>query len=75
MKIKVKCFATLAKFGPQNDEPLEVTKDITVSELMKQINLKKEDVKIVFVNGVIVKLSKVLKEGDRVGFFPAVGGG
>ena len=42
---------------------------------MKKIDLDENLVKIIFVNGKIVSLNTKLCQDDRVGFFPAVGGG
>lgn len=44
-------------------------------ELARKIGLPIEDVKITMLNGRRVELNTPVKDGDRVAFFPAVGGG
>lgn len=77
MEINIKCFATLSSFQPKNSENFFIEEDIDIIDLIEKLGLNAEDIKIVFINGRIVKLNKntKLKNGDRVGFFPAVGGG
>lgn len=75
MKISVKCFATLAKHDPEHPDAFEVPEDATVGGVMEMLGLAEEDVKIMFVNGKHENPQTALAEGDRVGLFPAVGGG
>ncbi len=75
MKITVKCFATLAQYAPSEQGHLEVEAGTTISELIAILGLPVEDVKIIFLNGAHAIADTVLSSGDRVGFFPAVGGG
>lgn len=75
MKIAVKCFATLAEFAPEGAESFEVSEGLTVGGLIALLGIGPEEVKIMFVNGTHETPEKVLAEGDRVGLFPAIGGG
>ena len=46
----------------------------TVEDLMKQANIDKKKVKIVFVNSRIVDTNTALSDGDQVGLAPSTGG-
>jgi adenylyltransferase/sulfurtransferase len=70
---------TLRNLVP-NYEPvkgLEVTlpDKATAKDLAESLNLPLSEIKIVMLNGRRVGLEAVLADGDRVGLFPAVGGG
>jgi sulfur carrier protein ThiS len=74
MEIEVQCFATLAGHTPPGRR-MELSAGVTLGELLPMLGLAEEDVKIVFVNGKHVALDAEVSAGDRVGIFPAVGGG
>jgi hypothetical protein len=50
-------------------------KDMTVAELCEQLNIPKEGIKIIIVDGINKSLAHVLTGVERVGLFPAIGGG
>ena len=74
MQIEIKCFATLADFTPEGGV-MDVKDSATIRDVMEVLGVKEEDVKIMFINGKHESFESVLKEGDRLGLFPAVGGG
>lgn len=74
MRIAVKCFASLADHTPQGGE-MDIPDDAAVGEVMRILDIASADVKIIFVNGVHAEPESPLKEGDRLGLIPAVGGG
>lgn len=74
MRIEVHCFATLAPKAPKGNF-LEVPQATRVEDVMHQLGLSPDDVKLIFVNGVHHQGQTVLHENDRVAFVPAVGGG
>ena len=77
MKISLKCFAKLSTENVcdfRDGDDREVTAGETVRSLIKRLGFPLEDIKIVFVNGKIVDLDTVLKDGDRLGLSPATGG-
>ncbi len=47
----------------------------TIEKLMTDLDVKKELVKLIFINGKQENINYQLKNGDRVGIFPPVGGG
>ncbi|WP_457571244.1 MoaD/ThiS family protein [Desulfovulcanus sp.] len=72
--IEVKCFATLAEYTPPEGQ-MDLSAGQDVAQLIKKLGIPEEEVKIVFVNGKKASLDTKLKDKDRVGIFPAVGGG
>jgi sulfur carrier protein ThiS len=74
MNIEVKCFATLARRTPEGGS-LEIEAGATPADVMARLGIDPDEVKIIFVNGVHAKADSPLKDGDRLGLFPPVGGG
>lgn len=74
MQIEIKCFATLSDFTPEGGVR-DVKDGATIGEVIDVLGIDVADVKIMFINGKHESLESVLKEGDRLGLFPAVGGG
>jgi molybdopterin converting factor small subunit len=79
MKIELRLYASLAAFMPEkktgNAWMLEVREGTTVQDLVQQLKVPKKEIKVIFLNGIHAKDGDILKEGDRVGIFPAVAGG
>lgn len=75
MNIQINCYATLARFKPDNANAYPVTQGETVGDVMARLGVAQEDVKLIFLNGVKAEPDAALSDGDRVGLFPAVGGG
>lgn len=74
MLLEVKCFATLARFQPRRED-IPLGPNPTVRDLIGYLGMPESEVKISFVNGVHAGPDHELHDGDRVGLFPAVGGG
>jgi sulfur carrier protein ThiS len=72
--IDLKCFATISKYQPENGR-VETEPGETVAQVMERLGIPGDEVHIVFVNGMSSPPGTPLKDGDRVGLFPAVGGG
>ena len=75
MHITIKCFATLSRFSPPGAEEYPVAAGETVSSVVARLGIPPDDLKLVFVNGTHAALETPLAQGDRLGLFPAVGGG
>jgi len=75
MRIELKCFATLTKFQPEGAEAYELADGSSVVQLIRALGIDPAEVKIVFVNGRHAAPEAPIQDGDRVGLFPAVGGG
>jgi len=74
MKIKVKLFATLRKerFDEKN---FEIDSGSDIEYLLKKIQLKKDEIAIIFINGKHADLNTIINDGDDIALFPPIGGG
>jgi molybdopterin converting factor small subunit len=80
MKLRVKLFATLARYAPTpglSGTPfeMEMPEGANLGDLVLKLRLPVKEVKICFVNGRVQELPFLLTEGDECGIFPPVGGG
>ncbi len=86
MKITVKCFATLADRQPSGAPGAPGAtgatgataydfSGTTLAQLLDELSISRDEVALLFVNNLHSKPDRELKEGDRVGIFPPVGGG
>lgn len=75
MPIALKCYATLARRQPPDAASFPVRPGETVRALMARLDIPADQVAIVMLNGKSVELGAALADGDRLGLFPAVGGG
>jgi molybdopterin converting factor small subunit len=73
--ITIKLFASLNRFRPADPENYPIESGITVEKLLKALGVPEDEVKLVFIDGVKQDLGAALNGGERVGIFPAVGGG
>jgi molybdopterin synthase sulfur carrier subunit len=73
--ITIKLYATLKRFLPTSPENYPIEPGITVDNLLEKLCIPKEEVKIIFIDGAKHDPEFILKGGERVGIFPAVGGG
>ncbi|WP_027721899.1 MoaD/ThiS family protein [Maridesulfovibrio zosterae] len=75
MNITLLCYATFAAKSPENSDNFPVNAGETVGDVLERIGIPIDEVKIVFINGRSSSFDAPLAAGDRVGVFPAVGGG
>ena len=79
MKIEVNLYATLSQYIPGGNKGpthvVDVEEGTTVSELLRQLGVPTQSAKLIFLDGMHSNLDKELKEGNRLGVFPPVGGG
>jgi len=87
MKVRVKLFATLASRAPEAVRQQvgdwragrafewELPPGSTLDGLIAALELPRDEVKQVFVNGRARPLDHSLAEGDEIGIFPPIGGG
>lgn len=77
--VHVKLFATLRHLRPGlgigEAFPAQLPDGATVGQLIQQLGLPEEEVKLVFVNGIVRDRAHRLADGDELGIFPPVGGG
>ena len=79
IRAEVRLYASLEKVRPglKAGEPffVELESGTTARHLVETLGIVTKRVQLTFVNGVARKFDHVLAEGDRVAFFPAIGGG
>lgn len=75
MGIEIKLFATLAKYLPENAEDYPIEDGETIRSLIQKLGLPEKDVTLMFVNSLRSDPDTEIKDKDRVGLFPPVGGG
>ena len=79
MRVCVKLFATLgryygdARLGASFE--VELPAGAAVGDLVRRLNLPRDQVKVTFVNGRARPTDWPLEPGDEVGIFPPIGGG
>jgi sulfur-carrier protein len=78
MVLEVRLYATLRSYAPSSPSGV-VTVDLpdgsTVLDLAKKFEIDPEEIHLIMINGIGSEFDRVLIDGDRVGFFPPVGGG
>jgi molybdopterin converting factor small subunit len=74
MKVKVKLFTTLRE-GRGKELMVELEEGDTPQKVIDILNIKKEDVAILLINGRSAEFDAKLAEGDVLSLFPPVGGG
>ncbi|HEX8949070.1 MAG TPA: MoaD/ThiS family protein [Dissulfurispiraceae bacterium] len=74
MTIKVKLFASLRNFGP-DEQIMELSEPSTLEDLAATLRLPPEIPLLRVVNGEIRKPDYSLSEGDEIAFFPPIAGG
>lgn len=79
MRVHVKLSTTLRDcvpgYDPEAGLEVEAPDGSTAEDLARRIGLPLEPIKIVMINGRQKTLADGAADGDRVAFFPAVGGG
>ncbi len=74
MKVKVKLFASLSQFGPE-DQMMEVPENSTLEDVIGRLKLPEKIPLLKVVNGEIRKLDHPLEDGDEIALFPPIAGG
>lgn len=77
MVIEVRFFAALRKYIPSEPNGIlsvDLLDGLTVSDLLKALEVEVAEVKGISVNGTTVQQDALLSDGDRVGLFPEAGG-
>jgi sulfur carrier protein ThiS len=69
-------YATLRKHA--NGQPhlqVAIEPHQTIRQLLGQLGIPLEETRILFINNCVAKPDQPLQDGDRLGVFPAIGGG
>lgn len=75
IKIDLKLFVTLSQYLPKDKDCCEIPEETTVEKLMADLGIPADMVKLIFINGKRQDSTYQLRQDDRVGLFPPVGGG
>ncbi len=79
MKVRIKLFATLCRHfdhaTPGVPFEMELPEGSTMADVVSQLNLPREEVKVFFVNGRARPVEWPLEPDDEVGIFPLIAGG
>ena len=79
MKVELNLYASLKRYMPDGTHTrpffMEEREGTTVRDILRQLKLPGDLVKIIFLNGLHAGEDAILKDGDRIGIFPPVAGG
>jgi molybdopterin synthase sulfur carrier subunit len=75
IQIELKLFVTLTKYHPGDSQAHELKEGTSIGDLMTDLGIPHDIVKLIFVNGKKQDVAYLIEQGDRVGMFPPVGGG
>jgi len=79
MRIEVNLYATLKRYMENEtggkSSAIDVEDGVGVKDIIQKLKIPGNLVKLIFINGVHAKKDTILKDGDRLGLFPPVGGG
>jgi molybdopterin converting factor small subunit len=73
--ISVKVFAGLGKYLPENAEHFPIEEPMTVLQVILRLGMAENEAELIFINHKKGELTTLLKDGDRLGLFPLIGGG
>ena len=73
--VQIKLFASLQCHSPFEADQFPISSGQTVEDLLTTLGVSIDEVKLIFINGVKGEMKSILKNGDRIGVFPPVGGG
>jgi len=77
--VEVRLYASLRKYYPDpgSGEAMLIALDdkAKLGNLLDELNVPKEEIAITMVNGKREDESYLLRDGDRIGLFPLIGGG
>ncbi|GAA0177076.1 MoaD/ThiS family protein [Clostridium sediminicola] len=74
MKIEIRLFATFRQ-GREKKQFLDFEENTTVEDVLKKLDIGKDEVAILLINGRDGSVERKLEDGDVISMFPPVGGG
>jgi sulfur-carrier protein len=74
MTVRVKLFASLRDFGPE-EQVMEIPDNSALEDVVTRLKLPERIPLLKVVNGEIRKIDHPLREGDEIALFPPIGGG
>ena len=73
--VDVRLFASLRREMGDSQQMLKLRAGTSVSDVVERLAIPEMEIHLVFVNGRVASLDKVLQDGDRLALFPPIGGG
>jgi len=73
--VDVHLFATLRSRTSALQHKLKLPAKTSVADVARLLALPQEEIHLVFVNGRVASLDRILQDGDRLALFPPIGGG
>ncbi len=74
MQITIKLHASLRPYGRSDSSsglfPLETSKKATVREVIRELGIPPEEVRMILLNGKGADSNSILSNGDRIALFP-----
>ncbi len=75
-RVQLNLYATLRSYvGGAPSVEVDMEPGETVGEMLERLGVPPDQTRILFVNNRAATLAQALEDGDRVGVFPAIGGG
>ncbi len=78
-KVEVRLFASLRKYHPDAGDSdafaLELDDQVKLGDLVDKLKIPRQEIGVLMVNGKWQKENYPINDGDRIGFFPLIGGG
>lgn len=62
-------------YNPETGVVINFDRPLTTRELAEKLGLPLPEIRIIMLNGRHAGLEQTVADNDRIGFFPAVGGG
>jgi len=74
--VRVSLYATLRRYiGGAASIEVDIEPGLTVQDVIEQLGVPPGQTRIIFVDNRAADLSKRLEGGEKLGIFPAIGGG
>ena len=78
-KVEVRLYASLRKYHPSPGSSqavvISLDNETKLGDLLDKLKIPRQEIGVLMVNGSWQKESYLLKDGDRIGIFPLIGGG
>ena len=78
-KVEIRLFASLRKYHPNSGDSeafiMELNDKTSLGNLIDKLKIPRQEIGVLIINGSWQKESYLLKDGDRIGIFPLIGGG
>ena len=75
----MKLFATLTRYFPDYDPSkgidVDMNEGVTVEDLLRTLNLSKNEAKSIFINGISKKITDRINDREQVKIFTLIVGG